>query len=225
MGEAFIVRRGGIGKAFAAISVSYPAGSICTCTKGSRVLKAKDTAGQWMFLLPESGDWAVECHTEDGGKNKEKTVSVSKNKTYAVELFYTYDLFRAGSGAIVPLVTKTQSKATVTISNESIVATASGSANIFSSFCTESEVDVSKFKELVIKISGGLQTGTMKGMIGFSTRLFDASINTTPNWAASIQQPASTDVTTLRLPVPAAGSYYIGAYGFLNGTIYDMYLE
>ncbi len=59
MSEAFIVRRGALSKAFAAIAVNYPAGSICTCTNGSKLLKAKDTSGQTLFLIPSAGTWAV----------------------------------------------------------------------------------------------------------------------------------------------------------------------
>lgn len=61
MGDAFIVRRGGDASAFAAISVSYSAGNVCTCTKGSTTLRAKDTGGSFLFLIPEAGTWTVSC--------------------------------------------------------------------------------------------------------------------------------------------------------------------
>lgn len=36
MGDAFIVRRGGMADAFAVIAVAYPEGSVCTCSKEQR---------------------------------------------------------------------------------------------------------------------------------------------------------------------------------------------
>lgn len=62
MSDAFIVRRGGdssIGNAFAVISVTYPEGSVCTCANGNKVLKAKDTSGQALFLVPCAGVWVI----------------------------------------------------------------------------------------------------------------------------------------------------------------------
>lgn len=50
---------GGLANAFAAIAVTYPAGSTCTCTNGAKTLKAKDTGGSWLFPIPEAGTWTV----------------------------------------------------------------------------------------------------------------------------------------------------------------------
>lgn len=44
---------------YAIISVIYPAGSICTCSKGNTVLTAEDTSGLYNFLVPEAGSWTV----------------------------------------------------------------------------------------------------------------------------------------------------------------------
>lgn len=51
----------GSAKAFAAISVTYPAGFVCTCTDGSKTLKLKDTSGQGVFWIPYAGAWTVKC--------------------------------------------------------------------------------------------------------------------------------------------------------------------
>ena len=45
MGEAFITRRGG-GTPYAVIGVTYPSGSVCTCTNGTLTLTAKGTGGK-----------------------------------------------------------------------------------------------------------------------------------------------------------------------------------
>lgn len=80
---------GGGGKAFAVIHVDYPAGSICTCTNGTKTLKAKDTSGVWNFLVPESGNWTVASHTT--GKDKSQTVAIS-SQGQAVNVVLTYEL-------------------------------------------------------------------------------------------------------------------------------------
>ena len=64
MGEAFITRRGG-GIPYAIISVTYPAGSVCTCANGTRTLTAKDTSGKAMFVIPSAGTWTVKAVSGD----------------------------------------------------------------------------------------------------------------------------------------------------------------
>ena len=58
-----VCRFGGGGnlKAFAAISATYPEGWVCTCTDGSKVLWAKNTTGQALFLIPYAATWTVSC--------------------------------------------------------------------------------------------------------------------------------------------------------------------
>lgn len=76
MGNIYI-SGGGAGKAFAIIHVEYPSGSVCTCTNAAtgKVLRSNDTSGLWNALLPEGGNWIVECHTADSAKTKSFTVT------------------------------------------------------------------------------------------------------------------------------------------------------
>lgn len=55
---------GGGGKLFAIISVTYPEGSICTCTNGTKTLKAKDTSGKALFNVTV-GEWTVTATRND----------------------------------------------------------------------------------------------------------------------------------------------------------------
>lgn len=52
------------------VKVTYPAGAVCTLTKGETVLTAPDTSGSTTFVVYDPGDWTVKA--TDG----EKTVSV-----------------------------------------------------------------------------------------------------------------------------------------------------
>lgn len=96
MSEAYIVRRGGGVKLFAAIGVTYPAGSTLTCTNGTKTLRAKTTSGQWVFAISETGTWTVTA--TDGTKTKSQTVKItSEGQSVNVALTYALILYDAGN--------------------------------------------------------------------------------------------------------------------------------
>lgn len=85
----------GLGSAFAVIAVSYPVGSTCTCTKGTRTLRAKDTSGAYLFAIPEAGTWTVSC--TDGTQTKSQSVVISSQyQAENVQLYYTLSLYNQG---------------------------------------------------------------------------------------------------------------------------------
>ena len=87
-------RRGGV-RLFSVISVTYPAGSVCTCTKGTKTYKAKNTSGLALFAVPETGEWTVSC--TDGTQTASKTVSITTDgQTASVTLMYQLVLYNAG---------------------------------------------------------------------------------------------------------------------------------
>lgn len=77
---------GGSSRAYAFINVSYPAGSVCTCTKGTTVLQASNTNGSYAFSIPEPGTWVVSCTT--GSQVAEVTIAVLSEIVYNVTLSY-----------------------------------------------------------------------------------------------------------------------------------------
>ena len=96
MGEAFITRRGG-GTPYAAIGVTYPSGSVCTCTNGTLTMTAKDTSGKALFVIPSAGTWTVKA--VKGSKSKSKAVSITaEGQIETVELVYQMYIFKSGSG-------------------------------------------------------------------------------------------------------------------------------
>lgn len=96
MGEAIISRRGG-GKLFAVIDVSYPAGAVCTCSNGTRTLRARGTGGHFLFNIPTAGDWTVTAVLD--GKSKSETVTVSEAAAYSITITYELILFDNGEYA------------------------------------------------------------------------------------------------------------------------------
>lgn len=59
----------------ATIAVTYPEGSICTCSDGSTTLTAPTTSGSYTFTVPNAGDWTVSC--TDGENNDSAIVTIT----------------------------------------------------------------------------------------------------------------------------------------------------
>ena len=91
MGEAFITRRGG-GTPYAIISVTYPAGSVCTCTNGTRTLTAEDTSGKAMFVIPAAGTWTVKAVSGDSSASEAVEIT-AEGQVETVVLVYDLILF------------------------------------------------------------------------------------------------------------------------------------
>ena len=85
----------GTGKAFAVISVTYPEGSTCTCSDGTKTLKLKDTSGQGFFLIPYAGTWTVTA--TDGIHTVNRTVSITtEGQEETVSISYELTLILNG---------------------------------------------------------------------------------------------------------------------------------
>lgn len=92
MGEAFLMRRGGGGNGIAAggtalICVKFPSGSTCTCTKGTKVLTARNAPGLAAFSVPETGTWTLAI--TDGEQTASDAVTVAAGDVEIVTLAYT----------------------------------------------------------------------------------------------------------------------------------------
>lgn len=95
MGESFITRRGG-GIPYAVIGVTYPAGSVCTCTNGTLTLTTKDTSGKALFVIPAAGTWTVKA--VKGSQSASKAVSITaEGQVATVVLAYGLVIYDAGS--------------------------------------------------------------------------------------------------------------------------------
>lgn len=85
---------GGLDNAYAIILVSYPAGSVLTCTDGSTTLTASNTAGAWAFGVPTAGNWTISC--TDGTNTASSVVTITTSaQTEYITLVYDLILFDA----------------------------------------------------------------------------------------------------------------------------------
>ena len=70
----------------ATINITYPAGLVCTVTKGSTTLTAPDTSGTWDCVVTEAGQWTVKLST---GFAEKVTVGAS-GESHTVNKWYVY---------------------------------------------------------------------------------------------------------------------------------------
>ena len=81
---------------YAIIGVTYPEGSVCTCSNGTLTLTAKDTTGKALFVIPSAGTWTVTAVS--GSKSTSKTVSITaEGQVETVTLMFETILWEAGS--------------------------------------------------------------------------------------------------------------------------------
>lgn len=89
------VLSGGTGKPYAVIGVTYPLGSTVTCTNGSKTLKAKDTSGKAIFVIPTAGTWTVKA--VKGSQSASEAVSITaEGQVATVTLTYELIVYKPG---------------------------------------------------------------------------------------------------------------------------------
>ena len=102
MSRDYIVRRTvAENEMFAALSVSYPAGNLCTCTdSGSgKTFRAGNTSGIWAFAIPYPALWVLAVNAPDGINIKTQEILISADdagKAISVALSYTLYLCEDG---------------------------------------------------------------------------------------------------------------------------------
>lgn len=82
--------------AFAAIAVTYPAGSTITVTDGKITYTAPNTNGKALFIIPYAATWIVTA--TDGTETASKTVEITaEGQSASLELSYTTYLLKDGN--------------------------------------------------------------------------------------------------------------------------------
>lgn len=158
----------GASKPYAIIGVTYPFGSTCTCTNGTRTLTAKDTTGKAMFVIPTAGTWTVKA--VKGSQSASKAVKITAEGQVATVVL-TYDLilfdgtdntdvtggwtFGNNPGSAVTF-------GDATISNKQIVYSESYYGGIF----TKKQIDVTDYNTLYCEctITGYLEYANSFGV-------------------------------------------------------------
>lgn len=94
------------------INVTYPGGSMCTCTDGNTTLTATDTSGSYQFVVPSTGTWTVSC--TDGEQSTSASVTITADEQLeSVTLAYFAATISITYPATSSCVVKNSSGATV----------------------------------------------------------------------------------------------------------------
>ena len=84
----------GGGSLTAIIAVTYPVGSVCNCSNGTKTLKARDTSGKALFNV-SIGTWTVTV--TDGTNSQSQSVEInSVNQIASIPLRYGLYLYNRG---------------------------------------------------------------------------------------------------------------------------------
>lgn len=206
---------GGSGPAYAAISVTYPAGATCTCALGSKILTAPDTSGQALFIVPTAGEWIITAN--QGSSTKSLTVNVTEPTVYTAQLFFAEYLYKdgntfeteTGAWAINRWYDVANSfQANYQASYIAIVATASSGSYSGAGFWYKN-LDVTNFNELGVTVIGG--TGS-----GFFVNLSDQPKSSgNANYLAHTEINAGSGIFLLDIS-DFSGDYYIGVTSYVG---------
>ena len=73
------------------VVVTYPSGSICTCTDGTRLLRAVDKIGTCIFYIPNYGEWSISCYdpNDSSGYIETKNIAVDEYGPKNIALIFS----------------------------------------------------------------------------------------------------------------------------------------
>lgn len=154
---------GGTSKAFAVIGVTYPAGSVCTCSDGAKTLSLKDTGGQGFFLIPYAATWTVTA--TDGTKTKSESVEITnEGQSVSVELLYRAYLYNNGDECTEITGGWAATKGQLTKNTDNLYTSGNGRE---CGICqTQNKIDLSGYSTLYAIVT---TTGSSNFSIGLTT--------------------------------------------------------
>ena len=229
MGDIVSIRGGGGGvRLFSVIGVTYPAGSVCTCTKGTKTYKAKNTSGRALFAVPEVGDWTVSC--TDGTQTASTTVSITaEGQTKNVDLQYTLYIFKAGEGAKVEYYAGHGDLASIAVGADKITMSYSGyTGNVESCFRAKNKYNLTNYATLYLDLvnSASLSDSYRLGVYISTTAFTWEDINRDPSISCKGYPEVTSTRKTYTLDVSKMqGEYYVGFGGAAQAEIYNFWLK
>lgn len=203
-GEVFLMGSGLASKPYAVIGVTYPSGSTCTCTNGSKTLTAKDTSGKAIFVIPSAGTWTVKA--VKGSKSTSKAVSITaEGQVKTVTL--AYELYLFSGSETWTLKQRVKGYGAVTTSNNTLTLTGNmpdgGSAPLYAcSAFYPSKVAKGEYSTLKVTISSVTEPTNVYLIVQDDT-------TANPSGENYIAYVRITEAGTFTLPYPD-GSHYVG---------------
>lgn len=199
----------GGGKPFAVIGATYPSGSTCTCTNGSKKLTAKDTSGQALFVIPSTGTWTVTC--TNGTDTASEAVSITaEGQTKTVTLLYELVLWNNGSVNEDVTGGWDGNQASASLGDDYEKYLNNGSIGYYgTASVTKNKVDVTKYNTLIFNVVSFTSAGPV-ATLGISNRTSspagDAIATVTATKSQTYPTELSVDVSAV------SGEYYVFIY-------------
>ena len=214
---------------YAVIDVTYPSGSVCTCTNGTLTLTAKGTGGKALFVIPSAGTWTVTAVS--GSKSTSKAVSITaEGQVETVELTYGLYIFKNGSGLTSGYSIKSNSMISAPTVSGNTISWSGNSSSGGVAFYIDPAVALSGYTKLCFDFECSYNYGGNYGM-GFGVGT-DAAASTTinnTNWTAKVTSTAQGTIArnTVQCDISAlTDSEYIKIVGsYSAGKVYNIWLE
>lgn len=207
------------------IAVTYPEGSVCTCSNGTKTMKAKDTSGKALFNVAV-GEWTVTA--TDGSSTASKAINITADgQSESVELDYFTYYYNKGDtcDSVTGGWVKTGIGGSLNFNSASMTLVVNSLQNATNA-ATTNKVDLTNIKTLYFSVKSAT-TYPIPGYprIGIAT-INNPKANTTSGWTATNTLSSSSSFRTVSIDVSSCtGSYYIifgGVNGDDGGTIIEV---
>ncbi len=214
---------------YAVIRVTYPSGSTCTCTNGSKTLTAKDTSGKALFVIPSAGTWTVTAVS--GSKSTSKTVSITaEGQVETVTLMYGLYIFKNGSGLTSGYSIKSNSMISAPTVSDDTISWSGNSDSGGVAFYIDPAVALSGYTKLCVDFECSYNYGGNYGMgFGVGTDAATGLMITNTSWTAKVTSTAQGTIArnTVQCDISAlTDSEYIKIVGsYSAGKVYNIWLE
>lgn len=220
------------GDTYAFIGVTYPAGSICTCSYGTTTLTARDTSGKALFSVPSAGTWTVQCYDGadyDSSANKKSAYVeiTSEGQSESVALSYELVLF---DGGVVEPWTVIQARPTAAIDTTIYLFASDPERAVVSAVRTTNKIDLSSFSVLKYTVTENRSQNTSFMCVTSSpdAPISAGSTNNPTSDVVAYGKPSATGTYEVNIST-IAGEYYIstaiGHYGSNGIKISKVWLE
>lgn len=214
---------------YAVIDVTYPSGSVCTCSNGSVTLTAKDTTGKAIFVIPSAGTWTVTAVS--GSKSTSKAVSITaEGQVETVELTYGLYIFKNGSGLTSGYSIKSNSMISAPTVSGDTISWSGNSSSGGVAFYIDPAVALSGYTKLCFDFECSYNYGGNYGMgFGVGTDAAASTMIDNTNWTAKVTSTAQGTIArnTVQCDISAlTDSEYIKIVGsYSAGKVYNIWLE
>ena len=210
----------GGGKLFAIIAVTYPAGSTCTCTNGTKTLKAKGTSGTAIFNVPSTGTWTVTA--TNGDKTASKSVSITAEGQTVVVNIAELELYKNGAKGVTLTEGFYNQVGSGSISWETadvLFKNDGGVSTLCAAYLYTPLIDLSSYDTLTCTLASGTTDSNSSFVVGVSsdatpTMNSDGSISSSLG-STSVKAFTNTSITLDISSIKQSASVIVGLRSYI----------